>query len=79
MANEDPSLQALAEISGNNDAILAQGVSNLNTSKAGKIWTLGMAMACTISWSVNKSVLWMLFHGVISWAYVIFYAWGFGR
>jgi hypothetical protein len=35
---------------------------------------LGGVMAVTISWSVNKSILWAIFHGICSWFYVIYYA-----
>ena len=35
---------------------------------------LGTALAIAISWSVNKSILWAIFHGVLSWFYVIYYA-----
>jgi len=34
----------------------------------------GSALAITISWSVNKSILWAIFHGFLSWVYVIYYA-----
>lgn len=34
----------------------------------------GVALAITISWSVNKSILWAIIHGVFSWFYVIYYA-----
>ena len=34
----------------------------------------GSALAITISWSVNKSILWAIFHGILSWLYVIYYA-----
>jgi hypothetical protein len=34
----------------------------------------GSALAITISWSINKSILWAIFHGFISWVYVIYYA-----
>ncbi len=34
----------------------------------------GTALAITISWSANKSILWAIVHGVLSWAYVIYYA-----
>ncbi len=30
-------------------------------------------MAIAISWSVNKSVLWAILHGVFSWFYVLYY------
>ena len=34
----------------------------------------GCALAITISWSLNKSLLWAILHGVCSWFYVIYYA-----
>jgi hypothetical protein len=33
----------------------------------------GSALAITISWSLNKSVLWACIHGVLSWFYVVYY------
>ncbi len=33
----------------------------------------GSALAITISWSVNQSVLWAILHGILSWIYVIYY------
>jgi len=39
----------------------------------------GTALAITISWSVNKSILWAILHGLCSWFYVIYYALGYGR
>lgn len=35
---------------------------------------LGSAIAVTISWSLNQSILWAILHGVFSWFYVIYYA-----
>lgn len=35
---------------------------------------LGSALAVAISWSVNKSILWAIIHGVLSWFYVIYFA-----
>lgn len=35
---------------------------------------LGSAIAVAISWSVNKSIVWAAIHGVLSWIYVIYYA-----
>lgn len=40
---------------------------------------LGAAIAVTISWSINHSILWCIVHGVCNWAYVIYYALGYGR
>ncbi|MFN0181657.1 MAG: hypothetical protein ACKVZ0_22845 [Gemmatimonadales bacterium] len=35
--------------------------------------SFGTALAITISWSANRSVLWACLHGVLSWLYVIYY------
>ena len=35
---------------------------------------LGSAIAITISWSLHKSVVWAAIHGVLSWLYVLYYA-----
>ena len=35
---------------------------------------LGSAIAATISWSLNKSIIWAAIHGVLGWFYVIFFA-----
>lgn len=34
----------------------------------------GSALAITISWSANKSILWAIIHGFLGWLYVIYYA-----
>ena len=34
----------------------------------------GSALAITISWSANHSILWAIIHGILSWFYVIYYA-----
>jgi hypothetical protein len=34
----------------------------------------GSALAIAISWSVNKSLVWAIVHGILSWLYVIYYA-----
>ena len=36
--------------------------------------SFGSALAITISWSTNHSILWAIFHGLLSWFYVIYYA-----
>lgn len=36
--------------------------------------TLGCSLAIAISWSVNKSILWAIAHGLCSWLYVLYYA-----
>ena len=34
----------------------------------------GTALAISISWSANKSIVWAIIHGILSWVYVIYYA-----
>jgi hypothetical protein len=34
----------------------------------------GMALAMVLSWSRNGSILWCMLHGVVSWVYVIYFA-----
>lgn len=35
---------------------------------------LGSVIAVAISWSLNKSILWAIIHGLLGWFYVIYYA-----
>ena len=47
------------------------------TSKSGAAKAgigFGSALAITISWSANHSILWAIVHGVLGWIYVIYYA-----
>jgi len=34
---------------------------------------LGSCLAMVISWSIHKSILWAIFHGILSWLYVLYY------
>lgn len=43
-----------------------------SATKAGV--SLGSALAVTISWSLHKSIIWAVIHGVLSWIYVGYYA-----
>jgi len=36
--------------------------------------SFGSALAIVISWSVHHSILWAIFHGILSWLYVLYYA-----
>jgi hypothetical protein len=36
--------------------------------------SFGTALAIAISWTANKSILWAIIHGILSWVYVIYYA-----
>jgi hypothetical protein len=40
----------------------------------GLVYALGMAIAVTLSWARNASVLWCILHGLFSWGYVIYFA-----
>ena len=51
---------------------MANGNSATTAAKAGI--SFGSALAITISWSANKSILWAIIHGILSWFYVIYYA-----
>ena len=39
--------------------------------------TFGCALAITVSWSIHKSLLWAIIHGLLGWLYIIAYALGF--
>ncbi len=45
-------------------------MTNIETSSI----TFGTALAVVLSWDRNKSILWAMFHGILSWIYVIFFA-----
>ena len=36
--------------------------------------SFGSALALVISWTANKSLLWVIVHGLLSWLYVAYYA-----
>ena len=40
----------------------------------GLLYVLGMAIAVTLSWARNASILWCILHGLFSWGYVIYFA-----
>lgn len=48
---------------------------NQNAGQAAKAGIgLGSAIAVAISWSLHKSIVWAVVHGVLSWLYVLYYA-----
>jgi hypothetical protein len=49
-------------------------VNEHRTSAAKAGVSLGSAIAVAISWSLNKSIVWAIVHGVLSWFYVLYYA-----
>ena len=48
-------------------------MSSTNTAAKAGIG-FGSALAITISWSANHSILWAILHGLFSWFYVIYSA-----
>ncbi|KKK64208.1 hypothetical protein LCGC14_2986550 [marine sediment metagenome] len=36
--------------------------------------SLGSVIAVVLSYSINKSILWAILHGVFGWFYVIYFA-----
>ena len=36
--------------------------------------SMGSALAMILSYSINKSILWAIIHGIFSWFYVIYFA-----
>lgn len=55
--------------------LLAQTTSGAFKSNAlGGGIGLGVVLAVVLSWSRNQSVLWAIFHGILSWFYVIYFA-----
>jgi hypothetical protein len=42
-------------------------------SKTGTGIGIGSVLAIVLSWSANKSILWAIIHGFLSWFYVIYY------
>ncbi|WP_198650406.1 hypothetical protein [Saccharospirillum mangrovi] len=36
--------------------------------------SFGTVLAIVLSWSANKSILWAIIHGILSWIYVIYFA-----
>lgn len=39
---------------------------------------IGNILAVVVSFSVNHSVLWAIFHGILGWFYVIYYMLAYG-
>ena len=49
-------------------------MSNGRQIIVGEGYVLGSMIAIVISWSIHKSILWAIFHGILGWIYVIYYA-----
>ena len=35
--------------------------------------SFGSALAIVLSWSISKSILWAVVHGILSWFYVVYF------
>jgi hypothetical protein len=35
--------------------------------------TFGSALAMVLSWSISRSVIWAIVHGILSWFYVAYF------
>ena len=46
----------------------------MNSKVSSGGFTLGTIIAVALSWAMNKSILWAILHGFLSWIYVIYYA-----
>ena len=54
--------------------ILAQIASQTTTSVTQTGIGLGSAIAVVCSWQRNRSILWAILAGILSWLYVIYFA-----
>ena len=52
----------------NTPYLIVNLIVNLNN-----ILGMGSCLAMIISWSLNKSILWAMLHGIFGWFYVIYY------
>ena len=54
--------------------ILAEVVGHIGHGAANTGVGIGCALAIVLSWHRNRSILFAILHGVLSWLYVIYYA-----
>ena len=54
--------------------LIGEGLVSLRGGCIGLGYAFGMALAITLSWSRNASILWCILHGALSWGYVIYFA-----
>ena len=40
----------------------------------GNFWVFGSALAMILSYAKSSSILWAIFHGILSWIYIIYRA-----
>ncbi len=55
--------------------VAADSVAMADSKNAAKVGVgFGTALAIAMSWNANESILWAILHGILSWVYVIYYA-----
>ena len=54
--------------------ILAETASHIHQTVTQSGIGIGSALAIVLSWHRNKSILFAIIHGVLSWIYVIYFA-----
>jgi hypothetical protein len=66
----------IEELSERVEALESSAEQSGSTSRdgIGLGYALGMAIAVTLSWSRNASILWCILHGLLSWGYVVYFA-----
>ena len=37
-------------------------------------YIIGIALSIAMSWSIHKSILWAILHGLCGWAYIVYSA-----
>jgi hypothetical protein len=50
------------------------GESRPSSRNYDSIYLLGTIIAIVLSWTRNASILWCILHGILSWIYVIYFA-----
>jgi hypothetical protein len=73
-ATDETSLDDLAVRLDELESRLDSPRSHFGSSGLPLLYALGMTIAVVLSWARNASILWCVLHGLLSWAYVIYFA-----
>ena len=52
--------------------MISENSNKAASSGIGTLTAVGVAIAVQISWGLNHSIGWAIWHGVLGWFYVIF-------
>jgi hypothetical protein len=62
--------------------VVEENVKEVKIFRTGEVMksgiTFGSCLAMIVSYCKWKSILWAIFHGILSWAYVIYYVLRYG-